>query len=238
MKYIIRLDDACEKRDIDKWDCMEELLDKYGVKPLVGVIPHCEDPMMNQYPFDITFWNRVNSWRAKGWVIAMHGYNHVCNMLCGGINPVNEKSEFAGEPIEVQKEKIKKGITVMNTHGIVPQVFFAPSHTFDENTILALQQCSQIRIISDTIANNVYSRNEMMFVPQQSGRTRRLPLSIATFCYHPNTMNDKAFADLELFLRNNQDDAIEFPLYISTRQLNIYDRMLQKIYFSMRKKKR
>lgn len=26
-KYIMRLDDACEKRDIEKWNCMEVLLD-------------------------------------------------------------------------------------------------------------------------------------------------------------------------------------------------------------------
>lgn len=238
MKYIIRLDDACEKRDIDKWDRMEKLLDKYSVNPLVGVIPHCEDSMMNRYPFDRTFWDRVNCWMIKGWTIAMHGYNHVCNTSCGGINPVNGKSEFAGESLEIQKEKIKNGIMVMHSHGIEPQVFFAPSHTFDENTIIALKECSEIKIVSDTIANNVYSKKGITFVPQQSGRARRLPLSIVTFCYHPNTMDDKAFVELELFLENNQDKVIDFPLCSSTRQLNIYDWMLQKLYFSMRKKKR
>lgn len=44
-KYILRLDDACEKRDIEKWDLMEQLLDQYNIKPLVGIIPHCEDPL-------------------------------------------------------------------------------------------------------------------------------------------------------------------------------------------------
>lgn len=38
-KYILRLDDAAERMDIVKWNRMEVLLDKYNIKPLVGVIP-------------------------------------------------------------------------------------------------------------------------------------------------------------------------------------------------------
>ena len=83
-RYVLRLDDACEKRNIDNWDRMERLLDMYKIKPLVGVIPHCEDPLMNQYPQDMNFWNRVNRWIDKGWSIALHGYNHVCESSNGG----------------------------------------------------------------------------------------------------------------------------------------------------------
>lgn len=36
-KYIMRLDDACEKRNIKCWDRIEKILDNYGIKPLVGV---------------------------------------------------------------------------------------------------------------------------------------------------------------------------------------------------------
>ena len=86
-KYILRLDDACEKRDIDKWDRMEELLDRYKVKPLVGIIPHCEDPAMDEYLPDPEFWYRVDNWIEKGWTIAMHGFNHVYSNHNGGINP-------------------------------------------------------------------------------------------------------------------------------------------------------
>ena len=41
--FIIRLDDACEFMDVTKWNRMEEILDQYSVKPLVGIIPSCED---------------------------------------------------------------------------------------------------------------------------------------------------------------------------------------------------
>ena len=38
-RYIIRLDDAASTRNIINWNRIENLLDKFQVKPLVGVIP-------------------------------------------------------------------------------------------------------------------------------------------------------------------------------------------------------
>lgn len=231
-KYILRLDDACEKMDIEKWDRMEQLLDKYGVKPLVGVIPHCEDPMMDDYPIDSNFWSKVNNWISKDWSIAMHGYNHVYSTDCGGINPINKRSEFAGEPLEVQKEKIRKGISIMREHGINPKTFFAPSHTFDRNTLLALKAESDINIISDTIANDVYYQDDFQFVPQQSGRVRKLPFKVVTFCYHPNTMKTADFVYLEQFLEKNAILFTKFELILNgKRKLSMFDKVLKKIYF-------
>lgn len=57
--YIIRLDDACEKRDIKKWDRIEKILDKYNVKAIVGIIPNCKDPDMDKYLIDDDFWKLV-----------------------------------------------------------------------------------------------------------------------------------------------------------------------------------
>ncbi len=229
-KLILRLDDACPKRDIEKWNRIEALLDAYGVKPLVGVIPHCKDPSFDKYPEDLDFWNkRVQNWKKKGWVLAMHGYEHVFHTKDAGINPVNNYSEFAGLSIDVQRDKIRKAINILKTHNIEPQVFFAPAHTFDLNTIEALKQESDIRIISDTPANNVYFRYGMTFVPQQSGRVRKLPFKIVTFCYHPNNMKDIDFEQLEKFL--NEYSFIDFPLINSHRKLSFFDIVLMKIYY-------
>lgn len=235
-EYIMRLDDACEKRDIEKWDRMELLLDKYSISPLIGVIPHCEDPAMEKYPVDDAFWERVRVWADKGWTIAMHGYNHVYTTSCGGINPVNLRSEFAGEPLAVQKKKIENGIAIMRQHNIDPKVFFAPSHTFDENTITVLKECSHIYIISDTIANKAYTRYGMTFVPQQSGRVRKLPFHTTTFCYHPNMMSDDDFDCLDRFLSNEHSTFVDFPTNQTRRKKNILDAMLE--YFYMRRHKR
>lgn len=235
-RFIMRLDDACEKRDIAKWDRMELLLDKYSIKPLIGVIPYCEDPAMEEYPVDDAFWERVRVWADKGWTIAMHGYNHVYTTSCGGINPINLRSEFAGEPLLVQKKKIEDGIAIMRQHDIDPEVFFAPSHTFDENTITALKECSHISIISDMIANKPYTRYGMTFVPQQSGRVRKLPFHTTTFCYHPNMMSDDDFDYLDRFLSNEHSTFVGFPTNQTQRKKNILDATLE--YFYMRRHKR
>lgn len=235
MKYYIRLDDASEKRDIVLWDKMEKLLDEHNVKPLVGVIPNCEDPMMENYTFDKNFWDRVQQWSDKGWKIALHGYNHVCTTLEGGINPVNERSEFAGVPLDIQKEKIRKGVEIFRQYGINPKVFFAPSHTFDENTIVALGECSDIRIISDTVANKPYCKYGMTFIPQQSGRVRKLPFNTVTFCYHPNTMKEKDFVELEAFLKANRSMFSDFCAKETKRKFGVKDWFLKQLYFIRRK---
>ncbi len=231
-KFIMRLDDACEKRDIARWDAVEALLDRYGVKPLVGVIPCCEDPAMAEYPEDTAFWDRVATWQKKGWSVAMHGYNHVYSTACGGINPVNPRSEFAGEPLETQLEKIRKGVAIFREHGIEPEIFFAPSHTFDENTLAALKSESNIRIISDTVALKPYRSGDFTFVPQQSGSVRDLPFPVVTFCYHPNTLNDAGFAKLEDFLNKNAGLFVSFESCLPVgRKRSLLDRLLQKIYY-------
>lgn len=42
-QYLLRMDDASDYMDAEKWQRMEELLDRYGIKPLVGVIPDNRD---------------------------------------------------------------------------------------------------------------------------------------------------------------------------------------------------
>lgn len=233
-KYIMRLDDACPRHDRERWQRMEELLTAYGVRPLVGIIPACKDPMMNQYPEDENFWERVRAWQARGWCLALHGYDHVYGSASGGLNPVNPRSEFAGLPLEEQKEKISAGLTLLREQGIEPKVFFAPSHTFDENTLIALRECSSIRLISDTVANAPYRKDGFTFVPQQTGRARKLPFDTVTFCYHPNELDEKGFLDLEAFLRVHEGEFVPFPLGQTDREENLEDRLLRRAYFGLR----
>jgi len=235
MKYYIRLDDACEKRNLKSWNRIEELLDQYGIKPLVGIIPHCEDPMMDQYEADGNFWGRVDAWIFKRWSVALHGYNHVCITKVGGVNPVNQRSEFAGVPLDVQREKISNGVAIFRDHGINPKIFFAPSHTFDENTIVALKECSDIRTISDTIANKPYLHDGITYIPQQSGSVRNLPFHTVTFCYHPNTMKDADFENLEIFIKQYRGRFADYEIVETNHKMDLVDRILRKLYFLRRK---
>lgn len=234
-KYIIRLDDACEKRDVEKWDKIENLLDNYSIKPIVGIIPNCKDPDMDQYSLDESFWERAISWQKKGWIIALHGFEHVFHTQEGGINPVNYYSEFAGVSLDKQKEKIRQGLEILNLHDLNAEVFFAPAHTFDNNTIEALKCCSKIRFISDTVANDLYVGSDgITYIPQQSGRVRKLPFKTVTFCYHPNNMNQAAFDELEKFLVKYRKNFSTLKLTESKRRLGLVDKFLQTLYFLRR----
>ena len=203
-KYLIRLDDACPTMDAAKWQRMEDLLDAYGVKPMVGIIPHCQDPQLMLDEPDPHFWQKALTWQDKNWALAMHGYDHcyISDQGMLGLNPMWERSEFAGVPLDKQREKIRNGIQILKAKGIHPKFFFAPSHTFDQHTLTALQEESDIRIISDTIGRYPYKKGDFWFIPQIVGHCVKMPIpGIYTFCFHPNKMEDAAFQALESFLQ-------------------------------------
>lgn len=228
--YILRLDDASDYMDIEKWMRMERLLDKYQIKPIFGIIPkNGDESLVSKYQQNPEFWSLMHSWIDKGWIPAMHGYEHRYVTEDGGINPVNKRSEFAGLSYEEQAEKIRKGYQLLVEHDISPEIFFAPSHTFDENTLKAIKSETPIRIISDTVAWDVYKEGEFWFIPQQSGSVRKLLFKTVTFCYHPNTMSDKAYEELESFISKNHFITIE---HVETnRRMKMIDKILRFLYF-------
>lgn len=234
--YFIRLDDASDYMNVPMWNRVEQILDSYNIKPLVGIIPNNKDAELTKYERDLEFWSKVEKWESKGWTMALHGYDHVYLSDSGGLNPVNQRSEFAGIPYAQQSEKISKGLAIMNDKGVFPNVFFAPSHTFDRNTLLALKENSDIRIISDTIANDIYYENDFYFIPQQSGKVRNLPFKFTTFCYHPNNMIETDFIELDSFLKKNGHKFISFKeIHFIKRKLNCLDRFYQFLYFKLRR---
>lgn len=235
--YYFRLDDASEYRDIEKWSRIENIFDRYNIRPLVGIIPQIKDEyLVSAYQRDFCFWDKALRWKEKGWKIALHGYEHIYLTTDGGINPVNNRSEFAGLSFDIQSNKIKKGYDYLISKNIRPDVFFAPSHTFDKNTLLALKKETEIRIISDTIANDVYFRDDFYFVPQQSGDVRKLPFKVVTFCYHPNNMTEDAFIKLDSFIKDNRRKIGNFAdIYLIKRKFSMLDKIYEKLYFLKRK---
>lgn len=238
--YLLRLDDACPYMDSQKWQRMESMLDKHGVKPLVGIIPANADRGTMVEPEDNCFWEKVREWEKKGWCMALHGYDHVYRSNDGmkGLNPMWRRSEFAGVSLEVQREKIRKGVAVFREKGIEPKCFFAPSHTFDNNTLEALRLESNIRIVSDTIGRWPYRQHGFLFVPQIAGHCMKMPLSgIYTFCYHPNMMDGENFSKLEAFLSLYAGQFVSFEA--ATSQIygpkTMTDRLISWLYFFRRK---
>ena len=234
--YLIRLDDASDHMHIENWARMERLLDEYGIKPLVGVIPENRDPMLLRFPEDPHFWEKARTWQAKGWRIALHGYKHVYSTNCAGINPVHDRSEFAGHTLEEQRQKIGDGFRILRDKGLKPDVFFAPSHTFDENTLEALRLETDIRMISDTVANDTYCSNGFTFIPQQAGKVRELPFRLTTICLHPNFTTEPEFSEMEAFFKAHKGEFLDpNAIMPTTRRRNLLDRGYELAYFLKRK---
>lgn len=239
IKYLIRLDDACPYMDRAKWQRMEDILKKYSVKPLVGIIPANADPQTMIDPEDAGFWEKAHSWEKNGWSIALHGYDHVCLTESGGLNPVHKRSEFAGLPYDEQCQKIRDGYALLKEKGLDVKWFFAPSHTFDENTLKAIKECTPIRYISDMIATKPYLYKDFHFVPCQMGVLRELPISgYWSACYHPNIMKAEEFMNLESFLKNHKEDFITFNELPETGSKSVKDKLLSLAYYTLRRIKR
>lgn len=235
-RFLIRLDDACPYMDRGKWQRMEDILDKYGVKPLVGIIPANADPQTMIEPEDSQFWDKVHLWEMKGWNIALHGYNHVCSTESGGLNPVHKRSEYAGLSYEEQCQKIRNGYTLLKDKGFDVKWFFAPSHTFDANTLKAIKECTPIRYISDMIATKPYLFKGFTFVPCQMGVLREMTISgYWCACYHPNIMKDEEFVTLESFLDNHKEDFISFEELPESDSKSVKDKLLSLAYYTLRR---
>lgn len=239
--YLIRLDDASEYMDVDKWQKVLSILDAYNVCPIIGIIPKCEDKdFTSKYQKNNEFWSLARMWQKKNYIIAMHGYKHVFHYARGGYVPIHNRSEFVGVSLKNQKEKIRSAYSIFKCQNINPKIFFAPAHSFDNNTLRALKAECPIRIISDTIANNVYKKDKFFFLPCQMGRPRSLPLKFVTIALHPNNLTMKDFIHLKLFLKKNSEKCVKNikDIKLISSPPSLLDIILQKIYLYVRKIKK
>jgi hypothetical protein len=213
---------------------MEMLLNAYNILPVVAVIPNNQDKKLFYDSYDEFFWGKVNAWQEKGWIIALHGYEHLYTTTKSGLVPINKQSEFAGLPLEVQKEKIKKGMEIFNNNKIRSNIWIAPSHSFDKNTLSALREISDIRIISDGIAYLPFKKHGFYWIPQQLWEFKIMKKGIWTCCFHPNTMTEENFNTLESFLQDNSKDFIPVNEIKKYRSKTLDDHLLTFLFYSKR----
>ncbi len=199
MKITIRMDDITPGMDWGKFLRFKEILDENGVKPLIGVVPDNKDQKLKIDDEREDFWEYIRGLQQQGWVVAMHGFNHLYTTSKSGLFPIGNKSEFAGLPYHKQDEMIREGRRIFKQNGIITDYFMAPSHSFDKNTLKALKMNGFYRI-TDGFGKAPYKRDEMIFYPISVQRSRSLQDTsdgIVTFVYHANTMEDKDFDKLK-----------------------------------------
>ncbi len=230
-RYILRLDDACPTMNRKKWDRIELVLDKYGLKPIVAVIPDNKDKDLFFDESDPNFWAKVKAWQTKGWAIAMHGLQHLFVTNEGGLDSRNKKSEFAGLPLEEQVEKISKGWNIFLEKGIKPRLWVAPMNTFDHTTLLALETETDIRIISYGIALSPFYENNFYWIPKQLWGFKKFPFGLWTICLHPNNMSDEQINSLEGTIQLHKSFFISFnENLLVNRKQNLLDTLFRKFF--------
>lgn len=191
---MIRFDDLCPNMDWDMWDKADQILRQYSVKPLIGVVPDCKDPELNLMEERKDFWEYIKALQKEGYIVAMHGYQHIYDKQCRGMINTGYNTEFAGHSYKVQYEKIKNGKRILMEHGIWTDIFFAPSHSYDDNTLKALHECG-FKYISDGKSLKAIYRHNVMCVPCRTGGIpiiHKHGLYIAVF--HTNMWSKEAHA--------------------------------------------
>jgi hypothetical protein len=231
-KYLIRLDDASEYMDYKKWGPYFELFDRYDVKPIIAVIPFNKDPdMVNEYPDD-KFWDKVRFWQEKKYHIAMHGFKHLYTTRKSGVIGLNKTSEFAGIPPEKQEEMLAKGYKIFGDQNIKVDIFVAPGHSFDKNTLRSLRKVTKIRHISDGFYFNPIQKDGFKWIPQQLWQPQVKSKGVWTICYHPETSDSSSLTILEAFLISQAKNIID-PFCLDFINIKFEDRV-----FSFRMKLR
>jgi len=183
-RYLLRFDDICPTMDWSIWDPVEDLLVAQDIKPIVAVIPDNRDPALMLGPAATDFWNRVRGWQARGWGIGLHGFQHLAVNSESGILGFPTKSEFAGLPYEEQYRKLRLGLDIFAREGVHPDVWIAPSHSFDLVTVAALRSLG-VHAISDGMALSPYRDSHgTLWIPQQFALMRPMLWGVWTFCYH------------------------------------------------------
>lgn len=228
-KYIIRLDDACETMNLEKWEKVESILDSLNIKPIVAVIPLNKDSTLKISKKNDYFWELINTWKNKGWQIALHGFEHKYHRIPRRRQfiPLYERSEFACLEEKLQTDKILKGIDILKNNGINPNIWVAPSHSFDQTTIDVLRKKTDIRIISDGISFFPFIKDGMTFLPQQLWKPFKFPFGIWTICLHPNNMNYLEINNLSKELNNSYYK----NKFIDVNEINKYKNKLHFLSF-------
>lgn len=228
MKIAIRLDDISIDMNWEKFYRFKELLDEYEIKPLIGVIPDNKDQMLKDFreeskvSFEGDFWAYIRELKDSGWCVAMHGLNHVYTTTKGGLFPLNKFSEFSGLSYEEQYEMLSYGKEILLSNGIETDIFMAPAHNYDGNTLKALKELGFSKV-TDGFGSRPYEYKGINFYPISFQRSKVIDKSsigkssigklttgnkqdnssknsehvnsdeYSTLVFHTNTMKDKDF---------------------------------------------
>jgi predicted deacetylase len=201
-QYLLRFDDLCPTVARAQWQRFLPLIEEFGIRPILAVVPDNQDYELEHAEPDPEFWARMRSMEAAGATIALHGFRHVCNSKGKSLVPLHRHSEFAGVPEETQREWIQAGLNILRGHGLKPRVWVAPRHGFDRSTLKALRK-EGIGVLSDGLARVPFTRGGVTWIPQQLWRPVDKSKGLWTICVHSNTASGSHVDQLLAFVRQH-----------------------------------
>jgi predicted deacetylase len=208
-RFVIRLDDICPTMDHEKFARARAYFDKAGVRPLMGIVPDNHDPDLQIDAADPAFWEAMRSLRAKGWGISQHGYQHRIHTADRGLLGITPRSEFAGRSLDAQRGDLAAGQAILVGEGIGTDIFMAPFHSYDKNTLTALRMLN-FSTLTDGYGIFPWRQSGLTFVPQLFERSVHFGAGVYTMCLHLNNMAEAEIDALGKFMIANSRRFIGF----------------------------
>lgn len=214
MKTAIRLDDISPDMDLNKFYRIKAILDECGIKPLIGVVPYNEDPNLHRSETMPSFGAFLQQLQNEGYVIALHGYHHVYTTKKGGLFPLNHFSEYAGVAYDRQMKMIRAGREALEKMGISTDIFMAPAHSYDHNTLKALKE-NGFTAVTDGFGERPYIRCGLTFYPIAVKKSDCFSKKegYTTFVIHANSIEENEFAYYEKMIKDHKDSFISYTEY-------------------------
>lgn len=204
---VYRIDDVTPGMNWDNFNRFLSLFRKYDVIPLIGVVPDNRDPHLTVGREDESFWKVIKKLKDEGRVeVCQHGYRHIYTTgniqyfyrLCG----FKPQSEFSGVSFKKQFEMIRAGKEIFKKHGINVDIWMAPGHSFDKNTVRALKKL-EFSALTDGIGLFPVKKHGITFVPQQSWEPGKAHMGVKTVCLHLNSAGDQLYKKVEKHLKSD-----------------------------------
>ena len=198
-QYLLRFDDLCPTFAQSRWQRFLPLIEEFGLRPILAVVPGNKDKGLNLSPPSPEFWEQMRALQAAGATIGLHGYRHLCTSRGASLLPLHRHSEFAGVREEIQRQWIGEGLEILRGQGLDPSIFVAPCHGFDHGTLHALRD-QGIQALSDGFARTPFTRGGLTWIPQQLWGPVKKSKGLWTICIHSNFANSAQVDGLRAFL--------------------------------------
>lgn len=221
MKIAVRMDDITPDMNWENFYFFQELFKKANITPLLGIVPENRDEKLHCGQAREDFYEVMKELEQAGYCFAMHGCYHLYTTKRGGRFPLNNYSEFAGLPYDQQKEMLSFGKETLKAHGIETDIFMAPAHSYDKNTLKALKELGFTRI-TDGFGNAPYRESGIVFYPISfllKNSLKRERGGLTTMVVHANTLTRADKERYERIFEEYGKNMISYSAYLEATPL-------------------